>query len=111
MEEKKDYAKMMNEKPLIMVDADTKLKHGQLFGFQTFEKGVINVAYQCWEHIGNEVQFVIYVSCDGKPCIDNDWVREDRDCMYTNIEPIIVDIPKRKMPSTFQDEMTKFFKS
>lgn len=107
---KTDYEEMMNEKPLIKVDESIKLKHGQLFGFKGLKsEDRITAAYPCWSHNGNEVQFVLYVSKDGRPCIDNDWVREDSNCMFTNVDPIIVEIPLLKRPTTFQDEIATFF--
>lgn len=109
MEKKIDYAEMMNSRPLVKVDKTMQLKHGQLFGFQTFEEGKINAAYPTWGHNGEEVQFVLYVSASGKPCIDNEWIREDRNRMYTNVDPIIVDIPVKQMPSTFQQEISSYF--
>jgi hypothetical protein len=84
---------MMMGKPLVKVDSSFKLKHGQLFGFKGLaSEDSITAAYPCWHQSGNEVQFVLYVSKDGRPCIDNDWIRDDRNCMYTNEDPIIVEI-------------------
>lgn len=105
-----DYKKMMEEKPLIKVDDSFKLKHGQLFGFKGLqEKDGITAAYPCWAQIGNEVQFVLYLKKDGRPCIDNDWIRDDNHCMYTNVEPIIVDILMGKRPTTFHQEISSLF--
>lgn len=102
-----DYAKMMNEKPFLKVDNTFKLVRGQLFGFM--HNDVINVAYPVWSQTADEVQFILFVREDGRPCIDNDWVRTDSNCMYTNIEPIIVEVHLMKRPTTFHSEITNFF--
>jgi hypothetical protein len=81
-----------------------------LFGFKAFGDE-ITAAYPCWAQNGDEIQFVLYISKEGKPCIDNDWIREDNHCMYTNEEPIIVSIMGTKPPSTFQQEVADFFGS
>lgn len=108
---KPDFAKQMSESPLVKVTKDTVLRHGQLFGFMGLgEERGITAAYQVWRKNGTEVQFVLFISSQtGRPCIDNDWIREDGSCMYTNVEPIIVPIDLSKSPETFQDSIKAFF--
>jgi len=104
-----DYRTLMMTKPLIQVMPDTKLAHGQLIGFKAFaDKEEITAAYPIWAQNGNEIQFVLYTK-DGRPCIDNDWIRENTSLMFTNMPAIVVPLNIKKNPTTFQNELSVLF--
>lgn len=105
-----NYKEMMNALPLVQINGDwnKQLKRGQLIGFNGLgpEKG-ITAAYPVFDHHGGEIVFVLYTK-DGKPVLDNDFIR-DGYCMFTNADPIIVDIATG-CPTTFQSELASYFK-
>lgn len=110
METKINYQELMNAKPLTQLTPDfkDKIKFGTLIGFKGLgEARSITAAYPVWSHVGDEIQFILFTRDNGKHCIDNTWLTS-RD-LFINTEPIIVDVSVKGMPSTFTDEVTKFF--
>lgn len=102
-----EYSEMMMAKPLVKVDSLSKLKYGQLIGFKALcGEGKITASYPVWVQRGDEIQFVLYVQ-NGHAVIDNTWISSED--IFTNDEPIIAELDITERPSTFQNEIVKFF--
>jgi hypothetical protein len=107
--EKPDFTKMMNDKGnLKPVKLETKLEFGTLIGFrgQSSKEEKCSAAYPVWAKKGDEIQFVLSISDEGRPLIDNAWIRGES--ILINEEPIIVDVVT-KNPQTVQDRLKSFF--
>lgn len=107
--EKPDYTKMMNEKGgLKSITLETELKTGTLIGFRGFNGKAekCSASYPVWTKKGDEIQFILGITKEGRPIIENDWVRDEN--IFINEEPIIVDV-LTKNPQTMQDRLGSFF--